>query len=132
MVSRRASVAKGKAAGFAMVEVLAAVAVLTVLGVGSFAWPRGARAALARGFDETRATWLLTERLELARAAPELLVPGLRCFDLAELPGASIVEVVERIEPRLLAVRAELHRPVAGERVAVRSMTTWIALEVER
>jgi prepilin-type N-terminal cleavage/methylation domain-containing protein len=123
--------------GFAIVEVLIAIAVVTVLAVGMSGGERQGLATARAGFEETAALGLLQERLDALRGAAARLPLGTRNEPgPAELPALAEVRVEETlvlVEPGLLEARVEIRwRPLGAASSTSRSATTWIAREEGR
>jgi type II secretory pathway pseudopilin PulG len=121
-------------AGFAIVEVLLAVVVVTVLAVGVFGSEQRGFAAARAGIAETAAAGLLQERLDALRADPAALAVGTASStapaELRLLPDARLDESVELLEPGLLEARVRLSWLPDGARARTeRIVTTWIARE---
>lgn len=129
--------AHSRTGGFAILEILIAVVVLTVLAVGLVGGESGGRSAAQRGFEETAALGLLQQRIEELRADPGSIPLGERPVDVeasaALLADARALETARFVEPGLVEVEVTLRwRPRGGDAETERALTTWIAREEGR
>lgn len=120
-----------RAAGFALLECLFAMLVLTVLAASLFAGERGGAWAARRSMEENLVTWTLDARLDALRAMPaiaagETVVPS-PARDV-ELPGERLVERIREVEPGLWEVELELSwTPLGATATVVRNVVTRLA-----
>lgn len=120
-----------KDGGFALVEVLAAMIVMTVLAVGVLAGQRGGDDTMRRSLDESRALWCLQSELERTRCNAGQLAIGARTSLADDLPGGTIETEVRMLEPGLLEVHVTVRWQVGGKPTE-RELTTWVAREEGR
>ena len=127
----------GAERGFAIVEVLIAIAVVTVLAVGMLGGERQGHAAARSGFEEAAALGLLQERLDALRAQAARLPLGTRVepapAELQALADAQVEEVLVLLEPGLLEARVRVRwRPLGSTSFTEIGATTWFAREEGR
>ncbi|MCC6783259.1 MAG: hypothetical protein IT457_10500 [Planctomycetes bacterium] len=122
--------------GFAILECLFAMLVLTILAASLFAGERGGAHVARRTLEENLVTWSHESRLDELRALPTLEV-GQRTLVVPpreiELGEERTVETVTLLEPNLYEVVLETSwKPLGAESPAVRSVTTRLAKEGAR
>lgn len=124
-------VTHSRAAGFALLECLFAMLVLTVLAASLFAGERGGAWAARRSMEENLVTWTLDARLDALRAMPAIAagetVVTAPARDV-ELAGERLVERIAEIEPGLFEVELELSwTPLGATAPVVRNVVTRLA-----
>jgi prepilin-type N-terminal cleavage/methylation domain-containing protein len=111
--------------GFTVIELVCAMAVLTILASAALLGTRAHLVEIGRSLDELAASRAASGRLEALSAPGVALEPGEHAFPV-DLPGAEGTEVVTRLRPGLdevtVTVRAGPHGPVV-------SLTTLVASE---
>lgn len=110
------------ARGYTLMEVVVAMAVLTLVATGVFVGEEGSLRQVARSFEELELSRAAAARLE-RMGAPE---PGERAF-VCDVRGAGGRETVRLLEPGLYEVMVEVRR---GDHVV--RLVTLVAAEVAR
>lgn len=103
-------VARGEK-GLTVLELVVALAVLTVIVTSVMVGERGQLASVTRSFDELAASRAAAARLEDLADAP--LEPGRTTFDVA-LPDCLGVQTVREVTPGLFEVRVRVERRKGG------------------
>ena len=130
--------AAGRRAGYTLVEVACAFAVLSVLASTVFVSEGHSVKAVARSFRSSAALHLAAGRLEELAADPAALVPGTSTFvvdaqSVELLPYHRAYQSVRELEPGLFEVTTELswmeHERANRERVQLTTLMTRAAPE---
>lgn len=120
--------------GFAIVEIMIAVAILTIVAIGIAGSPRAGTTAATMGIESTAALTLLDARLDQIRAAP---ASSLDASDFrvqsSLLPQALGWQRARHLEPGLVEITVGCRwRSRADGRLLERELATWIATGEER
>jgi hypothetical protein len=109
--------------GLTVLELVIALAVLTVIVTSVMVGERSQLAGVTRSFDELAASRAAAARLEELAEAP--LAPGRTTFDVA-LPGCLGLQTVRELTPGLYEVSVRIERAKGG---GATSFTTLMARE---
>lgn len=101
-----------RARGFTVLEVVVALAVLTIVATSVMVGERGQLRQVGHSFDELMASRIAAGRLEVLATAR--LVPGETVFDVEE-PGLEGVQRIRELTPGLFEVRVSVQRPGGRE-----------------
>lgn len=109
--------------GISVLELVIALAVITVIVTSVMVGERSQLAGVTRSFDRLAASRAAAARLEELAAAP--LEPGRTMFDV-DLPGHLGLQTVREVTPGLFEVRVRVERENGG---GATSLTTLMARE---
>ena len=114
----------GRARGYTLIEVVCAMAVLTIVSTAVLTGERGQLAGVRQSVDDLAASRAAAARLEEYHASDPLLITGRRVFPVG-LAGCRGIEEVRRVTSGLFEVTVTVRRGDAD----LARLTTLVATE---